>query len=152
MVNFLSLKDVNNRFRAEIDARIKSILDRGWYLQGEENERFAADFASFCGTKYAVGVANGLDAIKLIIRGYGWGAGDEIIVPANTFIATILAISENGCTPVPVEPDINTYCIDPDRIETAITERTKAIVVVHLYGLACQMDKIWKIVPYLRIN
>ena len=145
MVTFLSLKEVNNRFRAEIDARIKAILDRGWYLQGEENERFCGNFASFCGAKYAVGVANGLDAINLIVRGYGWGAGDEIIVPANTFIATILAISENGCTPVLVEPDVNTYCIDPDMIEAAVTPRTKAIVVVHLYGQACPMERIWEV-------
>lgn len=143
MIPFLSLKDVNNRFRAEIDARIKVILDRGWYLQGEENERFSKNFAAYCGTKGAVGVANGLDALNLIIRAYGFGPGDEIIVPANTFIATILAISENGCTPVLVEPDIETYCIDPDKIEAAITPRTKAVMVVHLYGQAVPMEKIW---------
>ena len=143
MIPFLSLKDVNNRFRDEIDARIKAILDRGWYLQGEENERFSRNFAAYCGTAGAVGVANGLDALNLIIRAYGFGPGDEIIVPANTFIATILAISENGCTPVLVEPDISTYCIDPDKIEAAITPRTKAVMVVHLYGQACPMEKIW---------
>ena len=145
MIPFLSLKDVNNRFRGEIDSRIKTILDRGWYLQGEENNTFAKNFAAYCGTEYALGVANGLDAINLIIRGYGFGAGDEIIVPANTFIATILAVSENCCTPVLVEPDINTYCIDPDKIEAAITERTKAIIVVHLYGQAVPMEKVWAI-------
>lgn len=143
MMPFLSLKEVNNRFRDEIDARIKTILDRGWYLQGEENEVFSRNFAAFCGTKGAVGVANGLDALNLIIRAYGFGPGDEIIVPANTFIATILAISENGCTPVFVEPDIDTYCIDPGKIEEAITPRTKAVMVVHLYGQAVQMEKIW---------
>jgi dTDP-4-amino-4,6-dideoxygalactose transaminase len=143
MIPFLSLKDVNGRFRGEIDARIKAILDRGWYLQGEENERFAKNFAAFCGTKGAVGVANGLDALNLIIRAYGFGPGDEIIVPANTFIATILAISENGCTPVLVEPDIETYCIDPDKIEAAITPRTRAVMIVHLYGQAVPMEKIW---------
>lgn len=145
MIPFLSLKDVNNRFRGEIDSRIKTILDRGWYLQGEENNTFAKNFAAYCGAEYALGVANGLDAINLIIRGYGFGAGDEIIVPANTFIATILAVSENCCTPVLVEPDINTYCIDPDKIEAAITERTKAIIVVHLYGQAVPMEKVWAI-------
>ena len=143
MIPFLSLKDVNNRFRDEIDARLKAILDRGWYLQGEENERFARDFAAYCGTSGAVGVANGLDALNLIIRAYGFGPGDEIVVPANTFIATILAISENGCTPVLVEPDIATYCIDPDKIEAALTPRTKAVMVVHLYGQAVPMEKIW---------
>lgn len=145
MIKFLDLHKINERFRNEIDARIKGVLDSGWYLQGKENECFCRRFAAFCGTKYALGVANGLDALSLIIRGYGWGAGDEIVVPANTFIATILAISENGCTPVLVEPDIVTYNIDPDKIEAAITPRTKAIFVVHLYGQAVQMERIWAI-------
>ena len=145
MIKFLDLHKINERFRNEIDERIRGVLDSGWYLQGRENERFASDFAAYCGTRYALGVANGLDALNLIIRGYGWGVGDEIIVPANTFIATILAISENGCTPVLVEPDIRTYNIDPDRIEAAITPKTKAIFVVHLYGQAVQMDRVWQI-------
>lgn len=142
MIKFLDLHGVNERFRHEIDARIKRVLDSGWYLQGVENEKFSNDFAAYCGAKHAIGVANGLDALNLIIRGYGWGHGDEIIVPANTFIATILAISENGCTPVMVEPDIKTYNIDPNKIEAAITPKTKGIVVVHLYGQAVQMEKI----------
>ena len=111
MIKFLDLEKINNRFRKEIDARFKNILDKGWYLQGDENENFSCDFANYCGTKYALGVANGLDAINLIIRAFEFGAGDEIIVPSNTYIATILAVSENGCTPVLVEPDINTYNI-----------------------------------------
>ena len=143
MIKFLDLEKVNNRFRGEIDFRIKNILDKGWYLQGEENEKFSKDFASYCGAKFALGVANGLDALRLIIKAYGFGAGDEIIVPANTYIATILAISDNGCTPVLVEPDINTYNINPDLIEEKITPKTKAIMVVHLYGQAVQMQKIW---------
>lgn len=143
MIKFLDLEKVNNRFRTDIDARIKQILDKGWYLQGEENEKFSKNFANYCGTKYSVGVANGLDAINLIIRAFGFGEGDEIIVPSNTYIATILAISENGCTPVLVEPNINTYNIDPDLIEAKITDKTKAIIVVHLYGQAVQMEKIW---------
>ena len=145
MIKFLDLQKVNNRFRAETDARIAHILDKGWYLQGEENDRFSQNFATYCGTKYALGVANGLDALRLIIKAYGFGEGDEIIVPANTYIATILAISDNGCTPVLVEPDINTYNINPDLIEEKITPRTKAIMVVHLYGQAVQMEKIWAI-------
>lgn len=145
MIKFLDLEKVNNRFRDEIDLRFKNILDKGWYLQGEENQKFADDFASFCGTEYAIGVANGLDAINLIIRAFGFGVGDEIIVPSNTYIATILAISENNCTPVLVEPDINTYNINPDLIEEKITDKTKAIIVVHLYGQAVQMDKIWNL-------
>ena len=143
MIKFLDLGKVNNRFRAEIDTRIANILDKGWYLQGEENNTFAEHFAAYCGTKYALGVANGLDALRLIIKASGFGAGDEIIVPANTYIATILAISDNGCTPVLVEPDIKTYNINPDLIEEKITPKTKAIMVVHLYGQAVQMEKIW---------
>lgn len=145
MIPFLDLAKVNNRFRSEIDARFARILDKGRYLQGEENETFSKHFADYCGTKYAVGVANGLDALNLIVRASGFGAGDEIIVPSNTYIATILAISENGCTPILVEPDIHTYNIDPDKIEAAITPKTKAIMVVHLYGQAVQMQKVWDI-------
>lgn len=145
MIKFLDLKKINNRYREEIDSRIKDILDKGWYLQGEENENFTKNFANFCGTKFALGVANGLDALNLIIKAYGFGDGDEIIVPANTYIATILAISENGCIPILVEPDIKTYNINPDSIEKKITTKTKAIMVVHLYGQAVQMEKIWKI-------
>lgn len=145
MIKFLDLHQINERFRTEIDAKVKEILDSGWYLQGKENDNFAAKFADYCGTKHALGVANGLDALNLIIKAYGFGSGDEIIVPANTFIATILAISENGCTPVLVEPDINTYCIDPELIEEKITPRTKAIMVVHLYGQAVPMEKIWEL-------
>ena len=143
MIKFLDLHKINERFRKEFDEKIKSVLDSGWYLQGKENDQFATDFAAYCGTKYALGVANGLEALTLIIRAYGFGAGDEIIVPANTYIATILSISENGCTPVLVEPDIHTYNINPDLIEEKITPRTKAILVVHLYGQAVQMEKIW---------
>ena len=143
MIIFLDLHKINERFRDEIDARIKQVLDSGWYLLGSQDKEFEKNFAKYCGVKHCIGCANGLDALNLIIRGYGFGAGDEIIVPANTYIASILAISENGCTPVLVEPDINTYNINPDLIEEKITHKTKAIMVVHLYGQAVQMDKIW---------
>ena len=143
MIKFLDLEKINNRFRGDIDGRIKSILDKGWYLQGEWDKVFEEHFAEFCGVKHCIGCANGLDALNLIIRAYGFGEGDEIIVPANTYIASILAISENGCTPVLVEPDIKTYNINPDLIEEKITPRTRAIMVVHLYGRAVEMDKIW---------
>ena len=129
MIKFLDLGKVNNRYREEIDERIAKILDNGWYLQGKENEIFTQNLANFCGAKYCVGVANGLDALNLIIKGYGFGAGDEIIVPANTYIASILAISENGCTPVLVEPDINTYNINSDLIEEKITDKTKVLLI-----------------------
>ena len=142
MIKFLDLEKVNNRYRKEIDERFKCILDKGWYLQGEENEKFSANFASYCGTKYCVGVANGLDALTLLIKAAGFGPGDEIIVPANTYIATILAVSANGCTPVLVEPDPDTLNIDVDKIEQKITSKTKAIMVVHLYGQAVQMQKV----------
>lgn len=142
MIKFLDLHKINERFRDEINSRIKDVLDSGWYLQGKWNETFCRHFAESCGTKYAVGVANGLDALNLIIKGYGFGTGDEIIVPANTYIASILAISQNGCTPVLVEPDPKTFNINPDLIEEKITSNTKAILVVHLYGQAVQMDKI----------
>ena len=145
MIKFLDLHKINERFRNEINNRIQQVLDSGWYLLGEQNKLFETHFAEFCGTKYCVGVANGLEALNLIIKGYGFKTGDEIIVPANTYIASILAISENGCTPVLVEPDINTYNINPELIEEKITEKTKAIMVVHLYGQAVQMDKIWNI-------
>jgi len=143
MIKFLDLHKINEQYREEIDTRIKKVLDSGWYLLGKEDEIFEEHFAQYCGTKYCVGCGNGLDALTLIIKAYGFGKGDEIIVPANTYIASILSISYNGCTPILVEPDIKTYNINPDLIEEKITEKTKAIMVVHLYGQAVQMDKIW---------
>ena len=145
MIKFLDLKKVNERFRGELDAAVQRVLDSGWYLLGKEVEKFEADFAAYCGVKHCIGVANGLDALNLIIKAYGFGLGDEIIVPANTFIASILAISENGCAPVLVEPKWSTRLIDEDLIEQAITPRTKAIMVVHLYGRAMNMTKVWEI-------
>ena len=145
MIKFLDLKKVNERFRRELDVAVKRVLDSGWYLLGKEVEKFEVDFASYCGVKHCIGVANGLDALNLIIKAYGFGPGDEIIVPANTYIASILAISENGCTPVLVEPNWSTRLIDENLIERAITPRTKAIMVVHLYGRAMNMEKVWKL-------
>ncbi|MBQ7286978.1 MAG: DegT/DnrJ/EryC1/StrS family aminotransferase, partial [Candidatus Gastranaerophilales bacterium] len=145
MIKFLDLHKINERFRDKIDARIKQVLDSGWYLLGNQDKEFEKNFANYCGAKHCIGCANGLDALNLIIKAYGFKAGDEIIVPANTYIASILAISENGCTPILVEPDINTYNINPDLIEEKITDKTKAIMVVHLYGQAVKMDKIWEL-------
>lgn len=144
MIKFLDLHKINERYRKQIDERIKAVLDSGWYLLGEQDKTFENNFAAYCGVKHCIGCANGLEALSLIIKGYGFGAGDEIIVPANTYIASILAITQNGCTPVLVEPDINTYNINPDLIEEKITSKTKAIMVVHLYGQAVQMEKIWQ--------
>lgn len=145
MIKFLDLKKVNERFRSELDASVQRLLDSGWYLLGKETEKFEADFSAYCGVRHCIGVANGLDALSLIIKAYGFGPGDEIIVPANTFIASILAISENGCTPVLVEPKWSTRLMDEDKIEQSVTPRTKAIMVVHLYGRAMNMTKVWKI-------
>ena len=143
MIKFLDLLKVNGVYRPAIDEAITRVLDSGWYLLGKECEAFEKNFAAYCGVKHCIGMANGLDALNLIIKAYGFGSGDEIIVPANTYIASILAISQNGCTPVLVEPDIQTYLIDPDLIEEKMTPRTRAIMVVHLYGHAVEMEKIW---------
>ncbi len=145
MIQFLDLHKINEIYRTEIDKKIKSVLDSGWYLSGKENEEFCKNFAQYCGTKFALGVANGLDALTLIIRAYGFRKDDEIIVPANTYIASILSISENGCTPILVEPCLENYNIDVDKIEEKITPNTKAILLVHLYGQAVEMEKIWAI-------
>ena len=145
MIKFLDLKKINERFRDELDAATKRVLDSGWYLLGSEIEKFEDEFAAYCGTKHAIGVANGLDALNLIIKAYGFGPGDEIVVPANTYIASILAISENGCIPVLVEPNWNTRLIDVNKIEAAITPKTKAVMVVHLYGRVVEMEKVWDI-------
>ena len=142
MIKFLDLKKINERFRGEMDAATKRVLDSGWYLLGKECEAFEQEFAAYCGVKHAIGCANGLDALKLVIKAMGIGPGDEVIAPANTYIASLIAISANGATPVLVEPDLGTYLIDPAKIEEKITPRTKAIMVVHLYGRACEMSAI----------
>ncbi len=120
----------------------EEVFDSQWFLQGGKVKQFEESFADYCGAKYCVGVGNGLDALRLILMAYGIGTGDEVIVPSNTFIATVLAISYTGATPVLVEPDIETLLISPERIEEKITDRTKAVMVVHLYGRMADMDKI----------
>ena len=145
-IPFLSLKDVTALHGAEINEAVSRVVNGGWYLQGKENEQFEADYSQFIGTKYTIGCANGLDALIWIFRAYiEMGAmhpGDEVIVPANTYIATILAITENGLKPVLVEPKLNTLEIDDDLIEAAITPKTKAIAIVHLYGRNAYTEKI----------
>lgn len=145
MIKFLDLKAINARYRHRLDAAVSRVLESGWYLLGEECVAFEQEFANWCGVKHCIGCANGLDALKLIIQAYGFGHGDEIIAPANTYIASLISISANGAEPVLVEPDINTYLIDPEKIERRITSRTKAIMVVHLYGRAMDMMRIWEI-------
>ena len=145
MIKFLDLHKINERYRDEIDISIKRVLDSGWYLLGREDESFEEHFAGYCGTKHCIGCANGLEALYLILKAYGIGEGDEVIAPANTYIASILAITQNGAKPVLVEPDITTYNINPNLIEEKITPKTKAIMVVHLYGQAVEMQKIWEL-------
>ena len=146
MIKFLDLQKITQKYSDEIHEAVNRVVDSGWYLQGKENEKFEADYAQYIGTRYAIGCANGLDALIWIFRAYVemgvMQPGDEVIVPANTYIASILAISENGLKPVLVEPCIETYQIDDSKIEKAITERTKAILIVHLYGQCAYTDKI----------
>lgn len=141
-VPFLDLKAAYLELKDELDAAYNRVMDSGWYILGGEVERFEQEFARYCGAKYCVGVANGLDALHLILKGYDIGEGDEVIVPSNTYIATWLAVSYAGATPVPVEPDVDTYNIAPGKIEAAITAKTKAIMPVHLYGQPAEMGKI----------
>ncbi|MGN7761966.1 DegT/DnrJ/EryC1/StrS family aminotransferase [Paenibacillus sp. 22594] len=142
MIPFLDLKKINLRHEEAILDCVHKVLNSGWYILGEEVKTFEAEFADYCGTKFALGVANGLDALELIMRSYNIGPGDEVIVPSNTYIASILSISANGAIPVLVEPNLLTYNLDPDKIEESITPNTKAILVVHLYGQACNMGPI----------
>lgn len=146
MIPFLSLKDVTALHGAEINEAVTRVVNGGWYLQGKENEQFEADYSKFIGTKHTIGCANGLDALIWIFRAYielgVMQPGDEVIVPANTYIATILSITENGLNPILVEPKLNTLEIDDDLIEQAITPKTKAICIVHLYGRNAYTDKI----------
>lgn len=145
-VPFLSLKQVTDLHSTEINEAVSRVVNSGWYLQGNENEKFEKNFADYIGTKYCIGVANGLDALIWILRAYielgRFKKGDEILVPANTYIATILAISENGLVPVLVEPKFNTLEIDEDLIESKITKNTKGIMLVHLYGRCAYNEKI----------
>lgn len=146
MLPFLDLKKISERYAGEMRQAVDEVISSGWYLNGEANARFEADYAQYIGSKYCVGVANGLDALTLIYRAYIemglMQEGDEVIVPANTFIASILAITENRLTPVLVEPDINTLEIDDSIIEQSITPRTRSILLVHLYGRCAYTEKI----------
>ena len=146
MISFLDLKSINAQYREELIEASTRVIDSGWYIHGAEVNAFEQEFAEYCGTKHCIGVANGLDALILILRAYKelgkLKEGDEVIVPANTYIASILAISENGLKPILVEPDERTYNIDPMLIEQAITPKTKAIMAVHLYGQLADMPSI----------
>src|SRR5574344_2054597 len=146
MIKFLDLQKITAQYSDEIHAAVNRVVDSGWYLQGEENKRFETNYAKYIGTNYCVGCGNGLDALIWIFRAYiemgVMKPGDEVIVPANTYIASIWEITENGLKAVLVEPKIDTYEIDDSKIEEAITERTKAILIVHLYGQCAYTEKI----------
>lgn len=144
-IKFLDVGATYHELKPEIDVAVNKVLSNGWYILGESVDKFESEFARYCGTRYCIGVSNGMDALELILRSYQIGEGDEVIVPANTYIATTLAVSLVGATPVLVEPYLETYTIDPTKIEAAITKKTKAIIVVHLYGQCADMNKIKKI-------
>ena len=149
MISFLDLKKINQQYRDQLIQACTDVIDSGWYIGGTALEQFEQEFASYCGTRYAIGVANGLDALILTLR--AWielgliAVGDEVIVPANTYIASILAISANGLVPVLVEPNIDSFNIDPKNITSAITTKTKVILAVHLYGQLADMPAITQI-------
>ena len=144
-VDFLNLKRVNEPHEGAIRTAIERVIGSGWYVLGEETAAFEREFADYCGVAHCIGVANGLDALHLILRASAIGEGDEVIVPSNTFIATWLAVSQAGARVVPVEPDERTCNLDPRRIEAAITPRTRAIIPVHLYGQPADMAPINRI-------
>jgi dTDP-4-amino-4,6-dideoxygalactose transaminase len=144
-VPFLDLKAGYLELKDELDAAYHRVMESGWYILGNEVEAFEGEFGAYCRVKHCIGVGNGFEALHLILRAMEIGPGDEVIVPSNTYIATWLAVSYAGATPVPVEPDERTYNIDPGRIEAAVTDRTKAVIAVHLYGQPADMDPILSI-------
>lgn len=156
MIKFLDLKGVTDKYSDELHKAVNRVVDSGWYLQGNENKTFEENYAKYIGSDYCIGVGNGLDALIWIYRAYiemgMMKPGDEVIVPANTYIASILAITENGLVPVLVEPKLDTLEIDDDKIENAITERTKSILIVHLYGRCAYTDKIGNLCKKYRLK
>jgi dTDP-4-amino-4,6-dideoxygalactose transaminase len=141
-VAFLNLGRLHSEIRPALDQAYKRVMDSGWFITGPELDAFETEFAKFCNVAHCVGVGNGLEALVLLLRAYGIGPGDEVLVPSNTFIATWLAVSQCGAIPVPVEPDPLTHNLDPVRLEAAVTPRTRAIMPVHLYGQTADMDPI----------
>ena len=144
-VPFLDLGAGYDELRDDLDAAYRRVMGSGWYIGGGEVEAFEEAFAYYCGAAHGVGVGNGLEALHLILRAYGIGEGDEVIVPSNTYIATWLAVTYTGATPVPVEPDARTYNLDPDRLAAAVTPRTRAVMPVHLYGQPADMDPVLEV-------
>ena len=144
-VPFLDMKSPYLELRSELDEAYRRVMESGWYILGEEVEAFESEFAAYCGARHCVGVGNGLEALHLILRAYGIGAGDEVIVPANTYIATWLAVSYAGAKPVPAEPDPHTHNLDPGNVEAAINSKTRAVLPVHLYGQPADMAPLLEI-------
>jgi len=142
MIDYENLQKLNAPFFNEYELAYKDVMQSGWYVLGKKVEQFENEYSAYCNTKYTIGVANGLDALTLSLKAFKFEKGAEVIVPSNTYIATILSIVQNDLKPILVEPDITTYNIDPSKIESAITSKTKAIMVVHLYGKMCEMDTI----------
>lgn len=145
MIKFSNLEPIHNQIREELDEAYRNVMDQGWFIMGEQLELFEQEYASYCGTEYCIGVGNGLEALHLILEGYGIGAGDEVVVPVNTYIATALAVSYCGATPVFVDCDPVTFNIDVTKVEEKITSHTKAIIAVHLYGRVAEMDSLRKL-------
>ena len=141
-IKFLDLQSINLKYKDKLLDTLSRIIDKGWYILGNEVEMFEQNYARFSKTQYCIGVANGLDALVLSLKSIGISSGDEVIVPSNTYIATWLAVSKIGAVPIPVEPRIDTYNIDPSKIESAISSKTKAILVVNLYGQSAELKKI----------
>ena len=150
--DFLDLQKLNHSYQEKMKDIFSDFLDKGWYILGDGVKSFEAAYSEFSGTKYCIGVANGLDAIVLCLKAIGIAPGDEVIVPSNTYIATWLAVNYVGAIPIPVEPRISTYNINPDLIEKAITNRTRAIIPVHLYGQCCEMGEIINIANRYSLN
>ena len=146
MISFLDLKKINKQYQEELQKACNKVISSGWYIQGQECQNFEKEFAQYCGVKYCIGVANGLDALTLILRAYKeldfLQNSDEVVVPANTYIASILAISQNNLIPILIEPSLEDYNLNPQKIEEKITAKTKAIMAVHLYGQTAQMNRI----------
>lgn len=144
-IPFTSFEKMHNEIKREIFDEFEKVYGKNWFIQGDEVKQFEEEFANYCGTDYCVGVGNGLDALYLSMRALGITSGDEVLVPSNTYIATVLAITYTGATPILVEPDLNTYNMDEQGLEEVITEKTKAIIPVHLYGQAAEMEAVLKI-------
>ncbi|WP_455207581.1 DegT/DnrJ/EryC1/StrS family aminotransferase [Kaarinaea lacus] len=151
VVPFLDLHATYQELKEELNAAYERFMESGWYILGEEVDAFEDEYAKYCGAHHCVGVSNGLDALKLALQAVGVSEGDEVIVPSNTYIATWLAISQVGATPVPVEPNLETYNLDPDLVEQAITDKTTAILPVHLYGQPADMDPLLDIANRYRL-